>query len=33
VEALFITDKREIYLTPGLSGRFTLTDPRFTLVK
>ena len=33
IEAVFITEKREVYVTSGLSARFTLTDPRFTLVK
>ena len=31
IEALFITDKRDIYVTAGLRKRFRLTDTRFTL--
>ncbi len=30
IEAVFITEKREVYVTPGLRSRFTLTDARFT---
>jgi thiamine biosynthesis lipoprotein len=33
VEAIFITDSREIYVTPGLRARFSLSDQRFTLMK
>jgi thiamine biosynthesis lipoprotein len=33
VEAVFVTDARKVYVTPGLASRFTLTDPKFTLVK
>jgi thiamine biosynthesis lipoprotein len=33
VGAVFITDKRTVTVTPGLAGRFTLTDPRYMLVK
>ncbi|MGA2976033.1 MAG: FAD:protein FMN transferase [Spirochaetia bacterium] len=33
IEAVFITEKREIYVTPGLQSRFTLTDTRFTMIK
>jgi thiamine biosynthesis lipoprotein len=33
VEAVFVTDKHTVFVTPGLAGRFTLTDPRFTLIK
>jgi thiamine biosynthesis lipoprotein len=33
IEAVFITEKREIYVTPGLRGKFTLADSRFTLIK
>jgi FAD:protein FMN transferase len=32
MEAVFITEKRQVYATPGLRGRFTLTDARFTLM-
>jgi hypothetical protein len=31
IEALFVTDKREVHVTPGLRKRFRLTDSRFTL--
>jgi len=31
IEALLITDRREIYLTAGLKKRFQLTDSQFTL--
>ncbi len=31
VEALFITDRREIYMTAGLKGKFRLTDTQFRL--
>ncbi len=33
IEAVFITDKRGIYITPGLRSRFTLTDSGFTVLK
>jgi FAD:protein FMN transferase len=33
VEAVFITDSHQIYVTPGLRSSFTITDPRFTLMK
>ncbi len=33
IEAVFITDRHTVYVTPGLAGRFTLTDPRFTIIK
>jgi thiamine biosynthesis lipoprotein len=33
IEAVFITEKREVYVTPGLRSRFTLTDGGFTLLK
>jgi thiamine biosynthesis lipoprotein len=33
IEAVFITEKREIYVTPGLRPRFTLSDSRFTMIK
>jgi FAD:protein FMN transferase len=32
IDAVFITEQRRVYLTPGLRGRFTLTDDRFTLM-
>lgn len=32
VEAVFITEKRDVYVTPGLRSRFTLTDTKFTMV-
>ena len=31
IEALFITDKRDVSVTTGLRKRFRLTDTRFTL--
>jgi thiamine biosynthesis lipoprotein len=31
IEALFITDRREIYLTAGLKNKFRLTNTQFTL--
>jgi thiamine biosynthesis lipoprotein len=31
IEAVFITDAREVFVTPGLRQRFTLTDRKFTL--
>jgi FAD:protein FMN transferase len=33
IEAVFITEKREVYVTPGLRSRFTLTDTRFTVLR
>lgn len=33
IEAVFISEKREIYVTPGLRPRFTLSDSRFTMIK
>jgi thiamine biosynthesis lipoprotein len=33
IEAVFITEKREVYVTPGLRSRFTLTDSGFTVLK
>jgi thiamine biosynthesis lipoprotein len=33
VEAVFITESHEIYVTPGLRARFKLTDGGFTLMK
>jgi len=33
IDAIFITEKREVYVTSGLRSRFTLSDPRFTLMK
>jgi thiamine biosynthesis lipoprotein len=33
VEAVFITDGRKVYVTPGLASRFKLTDSKFTLVR
>jgi len=32
IEAVFITDQRQVYVTPGLRSRFTLTDRAFTLL-
>ena len=32
IEAIFITDQRQVYVTPGLRSRFTLTDRSFTLL-
>jgi thiamine biosynthesis lipoprotein len=31
VEALLITERREVYSTPGLKGKFRLTDSQFTM--
>jgi FAD:protein FMN transferase len=33
IEAVFVTDRREIYVTRGLRSRFTLTDGSFTVLK
>jgi FAD:protein FMN transferase len=33
IEAVFVTDTHEVYVTPGLRSRFTLTDTRFRLQK
>ncbi len=33
IEAVFITERHEVSVTRGLRGRFTLTDPRFTLIR
>jgi thiamine biosynthesis lipoprotein len=33
IEAVFVTEKREIYVTPGLRSRFALTDSRFAMIK
>jgi thiamine biosynthesis lipoprotein len=33
IEAVFITEKREVYVTPGLRSRFFLTDRSFTVLK
>ena len=33
IEAVFITEKREIYVTPRLRPKFTLTDSRFTMIR
>ncbi len=33
LEAVFITENHEVYVTPGLRARFTLSDPGFTLLK
>jgi thiamine biosynthesis lipoprotein len=33
IEAVFVTEKREVYVTPGLRQRFTLTDSRFSTLK
>jgi hypothetical protein len=32
VEAVFITEKREVSVTPGLRSRFTLTDTKFIML-
>ena len=32
IEAVFITDSNQVYVTPGLRSRFTLTDPHITLL-
>ena len=32
IGAVFITDQRQVYVTPGLRSRFTLTDRSFTLL-
>jgi thiamine biosynthesis lipoprotein len=32
IEAVFITEKRDVSVTPGLRARFTLTDARFRLL-
>jgi thiamine biosynthesis lipoprotein len=31
IEAVFITDKKGVYVTPGLRSRFTLTSPDFSM--
>lgn len=31
IQAIFIDDRRSVYLTPGLRGSFELTDSRFTI--
>jgi FAD:protein FMN transferase len=31
IEAVFVTEARQVYVTPGLRARFTLSDPRFTM--
>ncbi len=33
VEAVFITDNREVYVTPGLRPRFTLSDPSYKMIE
>ncbi len=33
IEAVFITENKEIYVTPGLRSRFTLTDTGYTVLK
>jgi len=33
IDAVFITEKKEIYVTPGLRSRFTLTETGFTVLK
>jgi thiamine biosynthesis lipoprotein len=32
IEAVFVTEARQVYVTPGLRPRFTLTDRSFTLL-
>ena len=32
IEAVFVTEQRQVYVTPGLRSRFTLTDRAFTLL-
>ncbi len=32
IEAVFITDQRQVYVSPGLRSRFTLTDRGFTML-
>ena len=32
IEAVFVTEHRQVNVTPGLRGRFTLTDSSFTLL-
>lgn len=31
VEAVFVTDNKEVYITPGLKGNFKITDPDYRL--
>ena len=33
VEAIFVTEKNEVYVTPGLRSRFTLTDQGFKMIQ
>jgi thiamine biosynthesis lipoprotein len=33
LEGIFITEKHEVYVTPGLRARFTLTDSGFVMLK
>jgi FAD:protein FMN transferase len=33
IEAIFITEKHEVYVTSGLRSSFTLSDSRFTILK
>jgi thiamine biosynthesis lipoprotein len=33
VEAIFLTDKNEVYVTPGLKGRIEITDDKYKLVE
>jgi thiamine biosynthesis lipoprotein len=33
IDAVFVTERREVYVTPGLRQKFTLTDTRFTMLK
>jgi thiamine biosynthesis lipoprotein len=33
IEAVFVTEKHEVYVTPGLRSRFTLTDPGYALMR
>ena len=32
IEAIFITDHHEVYVTPGLRARFALSDPSYTML-
>ncbi len=32
IEAVFVTDQKQVYVTPGLRSRFTLTDATFRLM-
>ncbi|HEY9594131.1 MAG TPA: FAD:protein FMN transferase [Spirochaetia bacterium] len=33
IEAVFITEKKGVYVTPGLRSRFTLTSPDYTMMR